>query len=104
MKPSQHKDFAERHGMHSFFVSAKTGDNVAASFHRIAADLCDVTLTKPELQAVSKVVPAAIIDHEKDDPTILAPPLGGGLAADASVAAAGSGGRHGSSKKNCAIQ
>jgi Ras-related protein Rab-28 len=50
VKPQRHKDFADASGMHSFFVSAKSGDNVAAMFYRIAADLAGVTLTKPELQ------------------------------------------------------
>jgi hypothetical protein len=35
--------------MKSFYVSAKTGDNVSTCFHKVAADLAGITLTKPEV-------------------------------------------------------
>lgn len=76
VKPQKHKDFADAHGMGSYFVSAKTGDNVAAMFYRIAADLAGVAVSKPELQVAAKVIPATIIDHPQNDPTVDAPPVG----------------------------
>lgn len=47
----------------SAFISAKTGDQVSQCFFRIAADLADVTLTKPELEVATKVVTAQIVNH-----------------------------------------
>jgi Ras-related protein Rab-28 len=76
VRPQQHKDLCEKEGMSSFFVSAKTGDQVAAMFFRIAADLCGVKISRPDLAIVSKVIPATIIDHAKDDPAVAAPPVG----------------------------
>ena len=45
------EQFADENEMYSCFMSAKTGDNVAQCFHRVAADLAGVVLTKPELEA-----------------------------------------------------
>ena len=41
--------FVESFNMKSFYVSAKTGDNVSTCFHKVAADLAGITLTKPEV-------------------------------------------------------
>lgn len=49
VKSERHTSFAEMHGMHQFFVSAKTGDNVSTCFYRVASDLAGITLTKPEV-------------------------------------------------------
>jgi len=76
VKPQRHKEFAEANGMGSYFVSAKTGDNVAATFFRVAADLAGVAVTKPEMQVAAKVIPATIIDHPQHDPAVHAPPTG----------------------------
>ncbi len=42
----------------SFFVSAKTGDNVATAFYRIVADIADVVLTSPDISNAAKVITA----------------------------------------------
>ncbi|KAL0215433.1 hypothetical protein P9112_007617 [Eukaryota sp. TZLM1-RC] len=63
VKPDKHNDFARENDMSSFFLSAKTGDNVNAVFHRIAADLAHVPLSKHDVEAASKVVPAQIVNH-----------------------------------------
>lgn len=55
VKPEKHNQFADENDMYSFFMSAKTGDNVASTFYRIAADLAGVVLTRPELEVASKV-------------------------------------------------
>jgi Ras-related protein Rab-28 len=55
--------------MFSCFMSAKTGDNVTQCFHRIAADLAGVVLTKPELEIASKVVRAEIVNHPRHNPS-----------------------------------
>ncbi|XRB06027.1 Ras-related protein Rab-28 [Pycnococcus provasolii] len=67
VKPEKHNEFADEHEMYSYFVSAKTGDNVSAAFYRVAADLAGVVLTKPEVEVASSVVKANIINHPKRD-------------------------------------
>lgn len=47
----------------SFFVSAKTGDNVATAFYRIVADLAGVILTAPDISNAAKVVTAQVINR-----------------------------------------
>jgi len=49
--------------MFSYFVSAKSGDNVNAAFFRVAADLAGVTLTNPEID-VQTVNPKKLICSE----------------------------------------
>jgi len=73
VKMSKHESFALEHAMGQFLVSAKTGDQVATAFFRIAADLAKVPLTRPDVQINSKVVKAEIVNHAKDDPDVQAP-------------------------------
>eukprot|EP00002_Diphylleia_rotans_P004340 TRINITY_DN1316_c0_g1_i1.p1 TRINITY_DN1316_c0_g1~~TRINITY_DN1316_c0_g1_i1.p1 ORF type:complete len:230 (+),score=59.89 TRINITY_DN1316_c0_g1_i1:57-746(+) len=63
VKPEKHTQFAADFDMHSFSMSAKTGDNVNSTFFRIAADLAGVILTKPEVEVAAKVVQAEIVNH-----------------------------------------
>ena len=56
MKLDKHNAFADENDMYSYFVSAKTGDNIHAAFHRIAADWAGVVLTKPEMEVAAKVL------------------------------------------------
>jgi len=67
----RHNAFADENDFHSFQMSAKSGDNVRSVFHRVVADLAGVTLTKPDLQISHQVVKAEIIDHEKDDHSLV---------------------------------
>jgi len=48
-RKQQKMQFVESFNMKSFYVSAKTGDNVSTCFHKVAADLAGITLTKPEV-------------------------------------------------------
>ena len=57
------EQFVESFSMKSFYVSAKTGDNVNTCFHKVAADLAGIALTKPEVEVAAKVVKAELIDH-----------------------------------------
>ena len=66
VKVEKHNQFADENEMYSCFMSAKTGDNVAACFYRVAADLAGVVLTKPELEVASKVVKAEIVNHPNE--------------------------------------
>ena len=45
--------------MYSYFVSAKTGDNVNSAFYRIAADWAGVVMTKPEIETTVVSSPRA---------------------------------------------
>ncbi|CAM9099733.1 unnamed protein product [Discosporangium mesarthrocarpum] len=59
--------FADDNNMYSYFMSAKSGDQVDACFHRIAGHLSGIALTRPELEAASKVVTATIVNHQRHD-------------------------------------
>ena len=63
VKVDKHTAFAKDNGMKSFFISAKTGDQVNTTFTKIAADLAGVTLRKPDVEVATKVVHAEIVDH-----------------------------------------
>jgi Ras-related protein Rab-28 len=56
VKSERHSQLAETHGMRSFYVSAKTGDNVSTTFYRVASELAGVTLTKPEVRTGKKAL------------------------------------------------
>lgn len=53
VKPDKHTQFAGENDMISFFVSAKSGDNVISSFTRIAADLSGVSLSKSDVEVAT---------------------------------------------------
>lgn len=69
VKPERHNEFADANEMYSYFVSAKTGDNVSSTFYRVAADLAGVVLTKDEVDVETKVVRAEIVNHPNSDAT-----------------------------------
>ncbi|KAK0058359.1 ras-related protein Rab-28 [Biomphalaria pfeifferi] len=62
IKLDKHQKFAHDHNMSSYFVSAKTGESVALCFQKIAADILQVKLSKPEVDQHHRVVKAEIID------------------------------------------
>lgn len=64
----KHNQFAKDENLHSYFASAKQGDQVRATFTRIAADLANVGLTKTDLDAAIQVIPAQIVNHQQNDP------------------------------------
>jgi hypothetical protein len=45
-------------------------------FFKLAADLSGVVVSKPELAVAAKIVPATIINHQQNDPTVHAPAVG----------------------------
>jgi len=65
----QHNRFAEENEMSaSFLMSAKSGDQVLSTFHKIAASLAGVILSKSEAELLqSSVVEATIVDHKRHD-------------------------------------
>mmetsp|Transcript_84126 Transcript_84126/g.187809 ORF Transcript_84126/g.187809 Transcript_84126/m.187809 type:complete len:233 (-) Transcript_84126:86-784(-) len=68
VKNEKHNQFAEENDLYSYFVSARTADQVQLSFYRIAADLAGVTLTKPEMEVAQKPTKAELINHQRNDP------------------------------------
>ncbi|RLN96155.1 hypothetical protein BBJ28_00011635 [Nothophytophthora sp. Chile5] len=62
--------FTEENDLKSFFVSAKSGDHVNASFRQVAADLAGIPLTKTDLEVEAPVLKAQIINHEQHDPDV----------------------------------
>merc|ERR1719199_919787 len=68
VKLEKHNQFADENALYSYFVSAKTGDQVQPSFYRISADLAGVTLTKPELDVAQAPTKAELINHQRHDP------------------------------------
>jgi len=67
----QHNRFAEENELASFLMSAKSGDQVRTAFHKIAATLAGVTLSKADAELLqSSVVEAKIIDHARHDETV----------------------------------
>ena len=58
------------HPPRRYLMSAKSGDQVASAFERIAAALAGVTLSKPEVEASQRVVSAQIVNHARHDPDV----------------------------------
>ncbi|OWZ06314.1 Ras family GTPase [Phytophthora megakarya] len=73
VKVAKHKQFTEENDLKSFFVSAKTGDQVNTTFRQVAADLAGVALTKSDLDVEAPVLKAQIVNHEQNDPDIKTP-------------------------------
>lgn len=69
VKVEKHNQFAEENDLYSYFVSARSGDQVHPSFYRIAADLAGVSLTKPEMEVAQQPTKAEIINHQQNDPS-----------------------------------
>eukprot|EP00747_Dinoflagellata_sp_TGD_P163384 gnl/TRDRNA2_/TRDRNA2_182011_c0_seq1.p2 gnl/TRDRNA2_/TRDRNA2_182011_c0~~gnl/TRDRNA2_/TRDRNA2_182011_c0_seq1.p2 ORF type:complete len:234 (+),score=68.99 gnl/TRDRNA2_/TRDRNA2_182011_c0_seq1:135-836(+) len=68
VKMEKHTQFAEENDLSSYFVSARSGDQVQPSFFRIAADLAGVAISKPELEVAQKPTKAELINHQRNDP------------------------------------
>ena len=47
VKPEQHEKFSEEESLYSFYVSAKTGDQISSCFYKVAADLAGIEISKP---------------------------------------------------------
>jgi Ras-related protein Rab-28 len=50
VKSQTHNDFVAENNLHSFYVSAKTGDSIHSMFLEIAAELYDMKLDKADLE------------------------------------------------------
>lgn len=85
VKSDAHNKFADEI-MYSYFVSAKSGNNVNSCFFRIAWDLAGVVLNKSEIELPSKIIVAEIVKHPA---ALLQPPLGRKVAQKGAAPAAG---------------
>ena len=70
VRQESHMKFAQEHNMSSYFVSARSGDNVAATFTNVAATLAGVPVTSDMHETFSTVIPAQIIDSQRHDPAV----------------------------------
>mmetsp|Transcript_43255 Transcript_43255/g.99715 ORF Transcript_43255/g.99715 Transcript_43255/m.99715 type:complete len:230 (+) Transcript_43255:48-737(+) len=68
VRAEKNTQFADENDCYTYFVSARSGDQVGPSFYRIAADLAGVMLTKPELEVAQKPCKAEVINHIRNDP------------------------------------
>ncbi|CAM9166944.1 unnamed protein product [Ectocarpus sp. 8 AP-2014] len=59
--------FADDNNMYTFFMSAKSGDQVDACFHRIAGHLSGIALSRPQLDAAGGVLSASIVNYTRHD-------------------------------------
>ena len=50
-----------------YLCSAKTGDQVAQAFFRIAADVAGVAVSRPDVQVRAKAITAHVISHKAGD-------------------------------------
>ena len=50
VKQDLHTKFAAKYKMASYYVSAKTGDQVSSVFYQTAADLAGVTIPKNKIE------------------------------------------------------
>lgn len=70
VKAEEHKQFSDANNMYSFYVSAKTGDQINAWFYKIAADLSGVKLSKDIIELQQKVVTADILNYMQNEEDI----------------------------------
>ena len=66
VKLDKHNAFSESNELHSYFLSAKTGDQVYNTFLKIAADLAGVKLTKTQIETSQTPVKAEILNYSND--------------------------------------
>ncbi len=65
----RHTQWAKENGCRaSFFVSAKSGDQVGLMTLQVAADLAGITLKKAELDGAARVVKAEVVNHPNELP------------------------------------
>lgn len=68
VKADKHAEFALDNNLHSFYISAKTGDQVDYCFHKVAADILGVKMSKSEIEQTSRVIKAEIVNYNSLQP------------------------------------
>lgn len=74
VKKEKHTEYAQKNGMASFFLSAKSGDQVNFCFQKIAADILGVRLSKQEVEQSNRVIKADIVTYTETEAAARAPP------------------------------
>lgn len=69
VKRDKHMEFAAANSLSSYFVSARSGDNVNLCFQRIAADVLNIRLTKQEIEKSNQVIKAEIVNYNDNQST-----------------------------------
>ncbi|XP_065828670.1 ras-related protein Rab-28-like isoform X2 [Oscarella lobularis] len=69
VKEERHERFAKQNEFLSFFVSAKTGDQVSSCFQRIAAETLGIKLSKNDLQKEKSVLKADVVHYKEPSPS-----------------------------------
>lgn len=67
VKMARHTGLASSLGGTGYLCSAKTGDQVAQAFFRIAADVAGVAVSRPDVQVRAKAITAHVISHKAGD-------------------------------------
>ncbi|CAG5135071.1 unnamed protein product [Candidula unifasciata] len=67
VKEDKQQKFAQEHGMTSYFVSAKTGESVSFCFQKIASDILQVRMSKPEVEQHQRVLKAEVINSNNSN-------------------------------------
>ncbi|XP_047127216.1 ras-related protein Rab-28 [Hydra vulgaris] len=70
VKKEKHIEFANANGMSNYFLSAKSGDQVAYCFQKIAADILGIRLHKQSVEQANRVVKADIVAYNDNDSAI----------------------------------
>jgi len=68
VKNQKHYNFCDTHDCVGFFVSARTGENLLASFYKITSDVSGIPLTKNQIESLTKTLQASIIDYAQNNP------------------------------------
>eukprot|EP00051_Salpingoeca_urceolata_P000913 m.37220 g.37220 ORF g.37220 m.37220 type:complete len:226 (+) comp11084_c0_seq3:308-985(+) len=68
VSPAKHQAFVKENDCLEFTVAAKSGDQLAFMFKRVAGEITGYKLTKAELQQEQLIVPATIVDHPNAPP------------------------------------
>ncbi|XP_059174895.1 ras-related protein Rab-28-like isoform X2 [Physella acuta] len=73
VKQDKHLKFAQDHAASSYLVSARTGESVDLCFQKVAADILQVKLSKPEVEQYQRVVKAQLTDSNNSSQHKMAP-------------------------------
>lgn len=71
VKKEKHADFAQENDMASFFLSAKSGDQVNYCFQKMAADILGIRLSKQEVEQSNRVIKADIVAYKETESAAL---------------------------------
>ncbi|XP_001635227.2 ras-related protein Rab-28 [Nematostella vectensis] len=75
VKPDKHGRFAQENSLSSHFISAKTAEQVSLCFHKVAAEVLGIRLTKNEMEQQSRVVKAEVIQYSNHEMPTRATPM-----------------------------